>query len=157
MQHLHSQTGRRRRHLHVLLALCAVLSCALMSCGSSAGSENASQRDARATIIRFKADLDSNLVDDAMELMAHPDGRSYLAVERYELRDEISRLQRVLAHAQLTKLDRVDGSDLSSSTDAHCTYIVEFDYQYRYRVECVRVGQRWFVSSLIGTSADSVQ
>ncbi len=124
-------------------ALCFVFS----NCASSPQSGGAAQQDPQTVVRQFTRCLDSNDVDAALALMAHSSGRTYVAIEQYELRDEVARLQRVLAGSSITKISSAESSETKSVLN------IEMDYQYNYVVHCVRVGTRWYISSFVKPSA----
>lgn len=144
--------GPARRSTAIVLAM-LLLSCSLalgvLACSSAKEPQPLSQQDPRSTLILFAQRLDSNDVQGAIALMAHPSGRLYVIVEQYDLRDEIARLQRVLGSSHLTLITSTAQSEQNATLNA------EFDYTSHYRVDCVRVDGKWYISAFSPASAQA--
>jgi hypothetical protein len=86
--------------------------------------------------------LDSSRINDAISFMAHPSGRRYVAVESYELRDDVTRWQRILHGAVV--------SDIVTEveSDSACRLLVEIDYHDMYLVSTMRIANSWYITSV---------
>jgi hypothetical protein len=99
-------------------------------------------RVASQNVVRaWKSQLDSGNVPQAIALMAHPSGRRYVAVEAYELRDDISRWQRVLHGAVLSDML------VEIESDSICRLLVEMDYHDMYLAQTRRIDSLWYLTS----------
>ena len=114
----------------------------LSSCGSSSQVPLLSQSTPRGAFLLFKNSLDSNDIGGATRLMAHPSGRTFLAIEQYEMRDEVARLQRVLNKAQVTAISPAE------CVEQNCRMVVEFDYSNKINIQTSRIGDRWFITAI---------
>lgn len=122
--------------------LCIVVACfTLAACGSS--TRNAVQpRFASENVVRvWKSELDSGNVPQAISFMAHPSGRRYVAVEAYELRDDVARWQRILHRAILSDII------VEIETDSSCRLLVEMDYHDMYLAQTHRIDSSWYLTS----------
>ncbi|MFM7774914.1 MAG: hypothetical protein ACKO9V_08780 [Candidatus Kapaibacterium sp.] len=128
----------RRIFTLAIIALTCILA---VSCGTGSR-EPVRPRVASERVVReWKSDLDSGHVPQAIARMAHPAGRRYVAVEAYEMRDEVSRWQRILRGAILS--DMV----VEIETDSTCRLLVEMDYHDMYLAQTLRVDSVWYLSS----------
>ncbi len=123
----------------------------ITDCGSAPVKPNMLQLSPRATVIQFTMCLDTNNIDGALDYMAHPSGRLYVVLEKYEMRDEIARLQRVLGNATINKIGEVDRHE------DHCTVMVEYNYYYHYNAFCIKIGDRWYITSFREDKPGSTQ
>ena len=87
----------------------------------------------------FKAELDSSNVPAATQIMASPNGTELLAYEKYELYDEISRLERLIGRKPITK---VKADSLSNS---NCRVSVEFDYLKTINFNTRKIRDSWYI------------
>ncbi len=133
---------RFRQHHVVVITLLGIMTLLFQACGSTNLNTPLSQTTPSGTVLLFKQRLDSNDVNNAARLMAHPSGRTFLAVELYEIRDEVARLQRVFTKSRLTDIKS------SECSEQQCRLIVEFDYNNKYSVQTARIGDRWFITAI---------
>lgn len=119
-----------------------VSGCALFVIGDSKQTEviERSQRSAKAVVYLFKEELDSSNVRAATDLMVHPSGRRLLAVERYEIQDEVERWRRQMTAKPITAM-KVDTMN-SSSHVVHVT----MDYIKHYEIGTVNLDGLWYVA-----------
>ena len=95
-----------KKHLIILgLAAMTLTSCELFVIGKRSTPTIAiekNQKSAVGVVHLWKAELDSNNLTAVTELMRHPTGRRYLAVERYELADDIRHWYNVIGSKPIT-------------------------------------------------------
>jgi hypothetical protein len=101
-----------------------------------------SQRTSAGVVHLFKAELDSSNTAAATELVIHGSGRKLLAIEKYDMRDEMARWQRLLATKPITSytIDTVDAA----------THDVEavFDRIRYVRFSTKLVQDAWFITKI---------
>jgi hypothetical protein len=130
--------------LLVILSL-TLTGCELFVVGKSSASPQAierSQRTALGVVHLWKAELDSNNLVAVTELMRHPTGRPYLAVERYELADDIRHWFNVIGSKPITSAE-ID----TVSADNHVVR-AKIDYIKDVSFSTVRTEGTWFVSKV---------
>ena len=136
--------------IRVRVCIASIVMMSLSACSiSNTGQSTYSQKTPGDAVLLFKRDLDSNDVKAASRLLAHPNGRAYLAIEIYELRDEVARLQRVLGKSNVTALTYSDCSDRT------CRVLIEINYLEKYLVQTSNIDGMWFITS-IGESASQI-
>ena len=119
-----------------------VLTCGLIvSCGTGSRESVRPRVASQAVVLEWKADLDSGKVPHAIARMAHPSGRRYVAVEAYELRDDVARWQRILRGAILSDMI------VEIESDSVCRLLVEMDYHDMYLAQTRRVDSTWYLTS----------
>lgn len=101
-----------------------------------------SQRSAQGVIYFFKEELDSNNVQAATELMAHASGRRLLAVERYEIQDDVERYRRMMSAMPITEMS----ADTLSATSQRVH--VTMDYIRHFEFSTIRLDDSWYVASV---------
>ncbi len=97
------------------------------------------QRTPLGVVYLLKAELDSGNLLGAMSIIASPDGSKYLAIERYEHADRLSRLKRMIAQRQITDI-RTD----TLSTDTF-NINLEFDWTKKMSFTASRIDNSWYV------------
>ena len=100
------------------------------------------QATAQGVVRLFKAELDSNNIAAATRMLAREDGKPYLAIEKYEKRDEIARLGRRIAHRNITGV-RID--TLSPTSQRLRT---EFSYIKEVTFTTVKLNSLWYIVSI---------
>ena len=137
------------RPVHTVLILGTVASLALAGCelvviGGKLRQPvvEVSQRSSAGVVYLFKAELDSNNTAAATELVIHPSGRKLLAVEKYDMRDDLARWQRLLLNKPITSviIDTID----ASSHDVEAT----FDRIRRVAFATKRVQDAWYITRI---------
>lgn len=97
------------------------------------------QRTPLGAVYLLKAELDSNNVLGAMSIIASPQGNKYLAIERYERINDLSRLKRMIAQKRITEI-RTD--TLSADTfDIN----LEFDWSKKMKFTASKIDNSWYV------------
>jgi hypothetical protein len=98
-----------------------------------------SQETAVGAVYLFKAELDSNNATAAVQMMARPNGSRLLAAERYELRDEMERLGRIIGNKSITGI-RSDTLDIYSQRVK-----LEFDYIKKLIFTTRKIDREWYI------------
>lgn len=120
--------------------------CELFVIGGGGGTRNTvveiSQRSAPGVVYLFKAELDSANTTAATELMLHTSGRRLLAVEKYEMADDLARWQRILKGKPITS----HVVDTLSPTMQNVT--ATFDYLRAVSFATVMVDDAWYITRI---------
>jgi len=126
----------------LLLVSVALTGCALFTIGGAPSKPviERSQRSSVGVVYLFKAELDSGNADAATDLLAHPSGRKLLAMEKYELKEEVRRLQRLMANKEVTSTK----TDTLSAV-AH-NVSVQIDYIRTMTFGTTRLNDAWFIT-----------
>ena len=98
-----------------------------------------SQRSSMGAVYLFKAELDSNNASAATEILARSNGNPLLAIEKYELFDEMSRIGRLIAKKPIT-LTRTDTLSTTMQRDK-----IEFDYLKNITFTTQKIADAWFI------------
>jgi len=129
------------RKINYLILLMLVLnSCELITIGSKKQKPiEISQRTPIGTVLLFKTELDSNNIPAATRILAKSDGKQFLAVQKYELYDEVARLQRLISNKKITSVI----SD--SLTESSYKIKVELDYLKSISFTTSRINDFWYI------------
>ena len=98
----HSAFGVRHLAFGISMLLCG---CELFVIGSTSTRTpvvERSQKSAMGVVHLWKAELDTGNLPAATELMRHTSGRQLLAVERYELTDDLERWKKLIGTKPIT-------------------------------------------------------
>ncbi|MCX6153115.1 MAG: hypothetical protein NT007_03025 [Candidatus Kapabacteria bacterium] len=127
----------------ILVLIIILNSCQLLVIGGSHKPKpiDLDQKSAIGAVLLFKLELDSNNIPAATGLLASPQGRRYLAIEKYELYDEVARLGRKIAKRNITffKTDT-----LSIST---CNIVLELNYSKSMSFTTSKINEEWYIVS----------
>jgi hypothetical protein len=99
------------------------------------------QNSALGAIYLFKAELDSNNIRAATEVFANPNGKPILAIEKYEMFDELDRIRRLIGSKPITL---VETDSLSLST---LRVNMEFDYLRTVKFTTAKISDNWYIIS----------
>lgn len=126
----------------LFLSSMSFVGCALFTIGGSPAKPviERSQRSSVGVVYLFKAELDSGNADAATDLLAHPSGRMLLAMERYDLTEDVRRLQRLMANKEITSTK----TDTLSAV-AH-NVSVQIDYIRTMTFGTTRLKDAWFIT-----------
>lgn len=125
-----------------LIAILFFTSCELFVIGTKKKPTiEISQTSPLGTVFLFKAKLDSGKVEDASSLMLKQNGTPYLAIEKYEILDDLLRLSRVISLKTITDF-RSD--TLNTQT---CTVFLEVDYIKKYKFQTLKVSDLWYITA----------
>ncbi len=100
---------------------------------------NIDQSSPVSVVYLFKTELDSNNIPGATEVLAHPDGDKYLAIEQYMRYDEIARIGRIIRDKPVTKY-KVD----SLSRSKYRVNVV-FDYLKDMSFTTKKINDEWYI------------
>lgn len=102
-----------------------------------------SQRTAPGVVHLFKAELDSGNTTAATELMVSANGRPLLAVEKYELADDLTRWKSVMSGLPIsdTRTDTL-GDDVHDVT-------ITLDYIRKMKFGTIKRDGVWWVTKVI--------
>ena len=100
-----------------------------------------SQRTPVTTVHLFKNELDENNIKAASELLLQANGTPYLAIQKYELFDELRRIKRIIGGKPVTAFN--------SDSLNPVTYKVkmEFDYLKSMTFTTQKINESWFIIS----------
>lgn len=101
-----------------------------------------SQRTPIGVVYLFKEELDSNNTMAATELMVHSSGRKLLAVEKFEMKDEMARIQRLIANKPITEW--AEDTLSASARDVRIT----LDHIRKMHFSTMLSGDSWFISRI---------
>jgi hypothetical protein len=126
------------------ILLISVLSgCELYVIGLGANKEkpvDISQNSSIGVIYLFKTELDSNNVRGATQVLAQPQGIYYLAIERYEMFEEMQRMARIIGRKPITGFM----TDTLSATNHNIK--VKFDYITEVNFTTEKIRDNWFIT-----------
>jgi hypothetical protein len=90
-------------------------------------------------IYLFKTELDSNNIHAATQILASPTGGLYLALERYEMYEEIARLRRLIGKRAITLIK------LDTLTPTNYRINIELDYIRNFTFTTARINDYWYI------------
>lgn len=130
----------------LLVVACLATSCELFVVGTPTRSRvviERSQRSSPGVVHLFKAELDSGNTTAATELMVSSTGRPLLAVEKYELADDLNRWKSVMAGIPIsdTRVDTV-------SQDMHDVTIT-LDYIRKMKFGTISRDGVWWITRVV--------
>ncbi|MFN5309316.1 MAG: hypothetical protein ACK5C0_07660 [Candidatus Kapaibacterium sp.] len=96
------------------------------------------------TVYLFKAELDSINARAAAGLLVRPTGDPILALERYEMEDDIARMGRILYGMPIT---RVKTDTLTANSHR---LLCEFNYMKNISFSAIRIRNKWFITDVQG-------
>ncbi|MFH1052376.1 MAG: hypothetical protein V1779_15755 [bacterium] len=99
------------------------------------------QQSSIGVVYLFKAELDSNNVKGATEVLAMPSGGFFLAIEKYELFEEMERLARIIGQKTITDFK----TDTLSETNHKI--IVNFDYITEVSFTTSKISDNWYITT----------
>ncbi len=129
----------------VMLSALALCGCELFVIGSTSRAKapiERSQRSSAGVVHIFKAELDSGNTTAATEVMVNTSGRALLAVEKYELADDLVRWRSVMAGVPIsdTQVDTV--------SDGEHEVTITLDYIRRMRFATLRRNNQWWITRI---------
>jgi hypothetical protein len=102
-------------------------------------SRDISQNSPLGAIYLFKTELDSNNISAATQTLATPEGGRYLAIDRYDMYDEIARIKRIIDKMPVTA-ERSDSLSVNSYR-----FQVEFDYLRKFSFTTAKIDSYWYI------------
>lgn len=127
--------------------LCSILlaGCELFVFGTKHVYEPEPSRETSVgTVYLFKAELDSANARAAAGLLRTPSGDPILAMERYEMEDDIARLGRILHHMPITQVK----TDTLTKTSHRLR--CEFNYMKKITFSALKIRDKWFITEIQG-------
>jgi hypothetical protein len=134
-----------KRSIVVCVALLMLCSCEVYKIGSVQTVQSLpdiDQRSAQGVVYLFKNEIDSNNIVAAVRVFASEQDRQLLAIEKYEMKFDVERWGRSIAHKEITALR----ADTISSTRQSIK--AEFNYSKALTFTTVRLGDKWFITSV---------
>lgn len=134
------------RPLGLLCIACTLLltGCELFHLGATRAPQlpDADQKTPYGMLLLFKTELDNNNIAAATRILAKEPQTPYLAIEKYELRNEIERFGRRIAHWDITSLavDTLSPASLRLRT--------EFNYIKEVTFTTAKMNDLWFIVSI---------
>ncbi|MES2766541.1 MAG: hypothetical protein V4642_11765 [Bacteroidota bacterium] len=103
----------------------------------------ADQNSPFGAVYLFKSELDTNNAPAATQILARPEGKKYLAIEKVEMYDEVARIGRLFNRLPITNVSTnvISGSEQSLK--------IEFDYFKTMTFSTVKIGENWFISEIV--------
>ncbi len=101
------------------------------------------QKTPIGAVYLFKTELDSNNIPAATHILANPKGERYLAIEQYEMYDEIARINRLISLKPITAFTMDTLPDNSFRID------VEFDYLKSMGFTTQKIDDYWYIVAYI--------
>lgn len=97
------------------------------------------QKTPLGAVYLFKAELDSNDISAAAQILANPNGNNYLPVDEYEMYPDLSRIARLISKRPVTlvKTDTLNSNSLIVK--------VEFDYLRNISFTTSKIRESWFI------------
>jgi predicted amidohydrolase len=132
------------KYYPIIAIICVSLAaCELIRIGGATQQESIdiSQKTPVGVIYLFKAELDSNNIPAATQIIANPNGTKLLAYEKYELYDDLERIGRIISKKPVTKV-RTDSVNTSMYKVS-----MEFDYQKTMHFTTSRIKELWYITS----------
>ena len=128
------------KYIFVLFVFFTLSGCDIFTVSSKkAHIREINQRSSLGAVYLFKSELDSNNARAATEILARSNGNQLLAIEKYELYDEMNRLGRLIAKKPIT----LTHTDTVSTTSQLVK--LEFDYQKRMTFTTKKIADSWFI------------
>jgi len=129
-------------------ALCfsviVLTACELFVIGSSSKKNiiERSQRTSMGVVHLWKAELDTGNLTAATELMKHPSGRTLLAVERYELTDDLERWKKLIGTKPISSTQADTLNDSTHNVHAVIDHIRSVEFT------TLRRSGLWYISKV---------
>ncbi len=131
----------------LIMLMLGISSCELVVIGTRANIAlpdrvEYNQKTALGAIYLFKAELDSNNVPAASQLLIKENGDTYLAIERYEKFYEINRFRRMMSSNEIT--------DIKSEMEISNTikYKIEFGFRRKVMFTALKIKNNWFITNM---------
>lgn len=119
--------------------------CELFVIGSSVPRQTIverSQKTSVGVVHLWSAELDSSSTSAATEFMVHSSGRKLLAMEKYELTDDLARWQRLLRGKPITSW--------KTDTTTASMHVIDavYDHLRTVRFTTIALGDVWYISRI---------
>jgi len=100
-----------------------------------------SQRTPLGVVYLFKTELDSNNIYGALSVLANPHDNKYLAIERYEMKNDVSRIKRIIANRKITEITTDTLSENSYK------FSLEFDWSQKLKFTASKISDTWYITN----------
>lgn len=129
------------RIMYFFSSLCflMIVSCNIFRVSDNSGKLSGSQRTPLGVVTLFKDALDSNDQHIAKALMRRNDGKPLLALERFDLAEDLQRYRRLVLHKPITS------TKIDSLAPTQCRVVADFDYIKKLQFYTVKVEELWYV------------
>ena len=101
-----------------------------------------SQRSSPGVVLLFTSELESGTTAAATELMLHPSGRQLLAVEKFELADDLLRWKAIMAQKPISE------TVVDTISDNSHTVRITLDYLRVMQFTTLRTQNLWYVTRI---------
>ncbi|MFC2130233.1 lipoprotein [Bacteroidota bacterium] len=98
------------------------------------------QQSSIGVVYLFKTELDSNNIRGATQILAQPSGNFYLAIEKYEMFEEMERMARIIGRKPITDFT----TDTLSATNHKI--VVHFDYITIVNFTAEKISDNWYIT-----------
>lgn len=127
-----------------LIIICSLVlaSCEMITIGSRRNAPrfyDLNQKTPVGLILLFKIDLDSNNIPAASQLIAHQEGSRLLAIEKYDMYDDIWLLQRIIQFKDITKIQLDTLSKVMQRIE------IEFNYTRCVTFKTKQIQDYWYI------------
>lgn len=129
------------KYISILLLIVLLSGCELIVLGSKKEKQiEINQNSAFGVVYLFKTELDSNNSRGATNILVQPDGKFYLAIDRYDMFDEMERMMRIIGSKTITN---ISADTLSNSNQS---IKVEFDYLTNVSFNAQKIKNYWYIT-----------
>ena len=98
------------------------------------------QNSSIGVVYMFKTELDSNNLRGASQVLAPEVGDYYLAIERYDMFEEINRIQRIIAEKPITSFMTDTLSEYAHNIVVHFDYLTEVNFTTK------KISNNWYIT-----------
>ena len=131
-----------KKTISILICSIIIYGCELIIIGSKKTPQiEINQNTPIGAIYLFKTELDSNNIPAATQIIAHPSGQQLLALEKYELYDEVERLGRLVRSRQITNVKA------DSLSERLYKINLELDYNKLMYFTTAKIDDYWYIVS----------
>ncbi len=99
------------------------------------------QNSAQGVVYLFKTELDSNNVYAALHVLSSDD-RPLLAIEKYDMQEEIARMGRMIAGKKITYMK------IDTLSEVKHRIKTEFNYTKELTFTTVKIEDAWFIAAI---------
>lgn len=131
------------KYFFIVLLCITLCSCELIVLSSKKKNKSIelSQRTPVTTVFLFKSELDSNNIKAASELLLQSNGAPFIAIQKYELFDDLSRLKRIIGGKPVTAFSA------DSLSPENYKVRMEIDYLKLMTFNTLKVNDAWFITN----------
>jgi len=131
-----------KKAISILTCIIILTGCELIVIGSKKEKPiDIDQASPLGAVYLFKTELDSNNVPAATRILASPNGGMYLALEKYEMYDEIARIGRIIGQKPITQVNT------DSLTNTSYRIHLEVDYLKYFSFTTSLIRDNWYITN----------